>query len=1669
MLNRHVRKTPINQIGVVCTNTTVSQAKTKKRKQQTKRFSFEPLLAGASSGSFETHAPRCNPKSSTCRGSDSARLSFLRSASLITLALISVVNVFAAASFRQLPFTDPFPPASTPGNTTYCQPSAAVILNENTLGVTLPFTRALPAGWQSGLGAITIEFWLKQKPWTGNQSTDNPDGMLLHGPGFTVEANFQWGGAGTSGALICTFSQVKGSSFVAKRPIVIWLEQSDQQWHHYAVSYDLRTVRTYRDGELIDEKWLDNNTERIGPIEDDNGTIFANSLEVGTATGIPGGRPFQRGFLDSIRVSTIALSPWQVRRNFENARSYTRTLYVATGAADSGLGTEGSPTSLRTALGQVGANTRIILQAGTYSGSDFHVTRAALNKRDHSLITGADGSAPAIISGGTPTLSGANYVYLRNLTFSSDAGTALSVNNSTGAIVDSCRLSSSQKGLVASSSSKISVQNCVVNVGNIGLQLSGSPNSVVRNNTLVNGSVGIQFDSGSSSASVLNNLMSGQSTASLIVNNGAQQWHRSNGNLYNPSGNVAAILNGTSYTKAQVTDKSLAQAWYNFDRADVSDNNSRRTGYAAEAQSMAFPPMFVDAANGDYRLLSTLGNALDAGAENTFQRAIISPAYDSLGTPRPQGNGYDVGAFESVGAAYAVFVLNQDFTTSAGVYKPDGTLVKTLFSARRMFAGTNVVFWNGLDDNYQVAPANTYTIKMIAHNVQYVWENVVGNSSVPNCGESVHNGFEPIKAMTFNGTTAFYTSGYNENHLELNRFDTTNPNKLTKIFGPKTLITTDSITDVAADGSNLYAMNSANVSIYSQSSLNVIRTVNTGGGNSHVEVQRNGNLLFVAKKSQNTIAIYDKNTGGQTGSISVSQPDDLSVTATGDLWVISGTSAIRYSVSANGGSAAQTISGFGNPIAIACSPVDGTVLVADACTWQVKAFNSGGNLIWTHGQAGGFANGPRVTSDRFYWVFQDQGRTFTTTFLQFQPDGTWWVGDTFLSRSLHFNMSRQLLHEINYQPHTYLGSVDVNNGSRVFNRFTEYNVDYSRPPQQAWIITNFWGYGLPAHAFGMEDGICSPITMNNGRTYALIYESGSNTNGWKREVMELTASGLRATSARDFGSYTRITKDGSLYGQSGNSSQTYWRKPFVGFDGNGNPQWGAQQNIASANVGSGYLTSDPLSVKFPLQTTNGTVVIFDSERTRTGYHLGGIKPGGNTWLWRAMPTFGPMDGKGGCDSWVEYGGNYHMVAGRNIFAGFHGEFFQDAGQAGQFMHYYDNGLFVGQFGQPLLFGVVVNPPGGSGNNFNPALVEVGTNLFLYHNDEPGRGSHRWKTVGASDIRELSSSITIGLPPMTNNPDAGTNSGTASIPTVTVNSTLPTAMEGGASGVITISRDSLVTSALTVNFSVSGSASAGGDYPSLGTSVTIPAGALFTTVTVAPIDDVAVEGTETVILTLNASANYSIGSPASATVSIGDNDATSGLPDVVVLGVSATPANPAPGQPVSFTATIKNQGATATPAATIVGVGFYVDGATVTSWVTKPQLQPGETATLTANDGVAGPYWNATVGTHNVTAVVDDVNRFAETIENNNSMAITLPVGVTNTAPPAVSLRPNGGQMTISWNSVPGKTYQVGYKPAMTNATWLPLGPLINATGTSTSYTDAPPAGTQQRFYNVRAQ
>jgi beta-glucanase (GH16 family) len=121
--------------------------------------------------------------------------------------------------------------------------------------------------------------------------------------------------------------------------------------------------------------------------------------------------------------------------------------------------------------------------------------------------------------------------------------------------------------------------------------------------------------------------------------------------------------------------------------------------------------------------------------------------------------------------------------------------------------------------------------------------------------------------------------------------------------------------------------------------------------------------------------------------------------------------------------------------------------------------------------------------------------------------------------------------------------------------------------------------------------------------------------------------------------------------------------------------------------------------------------------------------------------------------------------------------------------------------------------------------------------------------------------------------------------------------------------------------------------------------------------------------------------------------TTGKPDLVVTQVNLSQSSPIVGDPVTFSAAVKNQGTAATPAGTIVGVLFSVDGSPV-SWsdTFSQSLAAGATVNLTANGGPSGATWTATSGSHQVVAFVDDVNRIPnESDENNNKLTRSFSV------------------------------------------------------------------------------
>jgi len=145
-------------------------------------------------------------------------------------------------------------------------------------------------------------------------------------------------------------------------------------------------------------------------------------------------------------------------------------------------------------------------------------------------------------------------------------------------------------------------------------------------------------------------------------------------------------------------------------------------------------------------------------------------------------------------------------------------------------------------------------------------------------------------------------------------------------------------------------------------------------------------------------------------------------------------------------------------------------------------------------------------------------------------------------------------------------------------------------------------------------------------------------------------------------------------------------------------------------------------------------------------------------------------------------------------------------------------------------------------------------------------------------------------------------------TVNLTATDPNAAEPGGlsgdTGTFTFTRNGDTSSALTVNYTVSGTATKGVDYVTNGASGTIPVingaitfapGESSTNITIDVIDDSLGEATETVIFNLTASANYFNGQ-STATVNIADDG---DLPSITVTNNGLGSYELLPWRPAKF--------------------------------------------------------------------------------------------------------------------------------------------------------------------------
>ena len=736
------------------------------------------------------------------------------------------------------------------------------------------------------------------------------------------------------------------------------------------------------------------------------------------------------------------------------------------------------------------------------------------------------------------------------------------------------------------------------------------------------------------------------------------------------------------------------------------------------------------------------------------------------------------------------FTLPAPASTSAGVFKKNGTLVRTLWSNVKYKDGTFTETWDGKDDYGAklVRPDADYDIKVVSNNVNYTWDGTIGNTSDAKTGISKHRGYYfCMKGLAFadNGY-GYFCKGFSESNASLAKFATASPQAKIDFYFSGTRLISLNTEFVATDNVNVYW---AGFDSYSKkhSMVHAIRTrddadvifkkgkpyavtygmlyksVISKENKMHsritgLAVQKNGDFLFVARAGLNELQIIDKSSGDLIDKLKYPAVRGLCIDKDDNLWMITGNNRIsKYKVNRKGAlsSPVLTLVGLQNPLALQVSYNGVSIVVADGgASQQVKFFdNNSGTAGSVLGNAGGYQSDPDVTNNKFY--FNDL-KGDQAVFLAFQPNGSLWVGDGGNSRAQHYSSNLSYIDRIMSLGSSYFVYADPNNPTRLWAGFLEFEIDYGSPlsGSTGWKLVKNWGANVSSSYNGP---VLYPTTLSNGRTYALIRR---NTATYNREVVEFPSSGpLRFTGVLRTGAQI-LAPDGAV--QVMNKAviggiSTIDRFALRGFTGSNNPMWNflpeviATTPVLTANDPNDILTGNCI-------TSTNKVVIWNPD-TRSGnnvlytsYHLGSIQRGTNSWVWKTEKAThakyrGPYPGAG----FFDIGNGVHNNAGgtlsifdRNLITSYHGEFWKNT-QTNKYNHYYDNGLAIGQFGVVKEETVGESPAMYAGNALTPMIVKDPASadaMYLYHGDESTHsGVHRWHITGLNTIAEQSVSIT----------------------------------------------------------------------------------------------------------------------------------------------------------------------------------------------------------------------------------------------------------------------------------------------------------------------------------------
>lgn len=734
------------------------------------------------------------------------------------------------------------------------------------------------------------------------------------------------------------------------------------------------------------------------------------------------------------------------------------------------------------------------------------------------------------------------------------------------------------------------------------------------------------------------------------------------------------------------------------------------------------------------------------------------------------------------------FTLGSQLRTSAGVFRDDSILVKTLWNDEQISAGSYTRYWDGTDDYGNVIPSPdaNYKVKVLSNNVQYEWEGTIGNTSDSMTGTFKMRGYyHCMRDLAFTNTYGYYCTGYSEGTPARAKFDITKPNQ--KIVWSNSTTDKADVNYVATDGTYVYwgcfdsnansnswvlgssCSTDADTTFssgvpytvkFGKTYTSVISSVNSVNSNiTGLTVQKTGNYLFVARAGLNQLQVLNKATGALVQTLTYTTPKGLSVDGGDNLWMVSNNTAAKYTVNIDGTlTLILTLSGLIAPhdTQVSTSGTEVAILDTAIASQQVKFYNNTtGAATTTLGTPGGYSNDATVTNNKFYFNDVNGPTGNKLPFITYQPDGSFWVGDPGNLRAQHYSSGKSYIGRIMSLGATYNVWPDKNNITRLFSGCLEFSIDYSQPLSgtSGWALVKNWGANYPTNT-NTKYGFTTPITFSNGRTYAVWIRSDFNT-----EIIELGADNKLRFTGKLTSNYSKriLCTDGSRqdYTVSGGVA-TYKRYPLTGFDGSGNPLWSSTgETLAIANTNA-VIGNPVVAPNTQIFSTTNKILLYNyktwSNNTgpiySTGYHLGLMQLGSNNnYLFQTEKSThrnyaGPYPGAGwyDCGNMVnDFGGGAANIVDRYILTSYHGEFWKNS-QTNKFNFYLDNGLAIGQFGTTRPEVGFTNHAAAemAGNALIPIMVKDSAtgNMYVYHGDESDHSAfHRWKITGLNTIAE----------------------------------------------------------------------------------------------------------------------------------------------------------------------------------------------------------------------------------------------------------------------------------------------------------------------------------------------